>query len=144
MHKSTLPNGFLNLTVKSPIYVTLSGIVMSPVTPTHVNASLPIVFNPYLLAPFVLVPVAALIVTYMAIVTGFMAPFSAVQVPWTTPAVIAGFLLDGWQGAVVQLVNLVLATAIYFPFIQAQDRKYLIEERAEEGAALKPEAGCTD
>ncbi len=105
---------------------------------------LPIVFNPYLLAPFVLVPVAALIVTYMAIVTGFMAPFSAVQVPWTTPAVIAGFLLDGWQGAVVQLVNLVLATAIYFPFIQAQDRKYLIEERAEEGAALKPEAGCTD
>ena len=70
---------------------------------------LPIVFNPYLLIPFTLVPLMALFVTYGAISIGFMAPLSAVQVPWTTPPIIAGFLLDGWQGAVVQIINLTLA-----------------------------------
>lgn len=92
---------------------------------------LPIVFNPYLLVPFVLVPLLAMFVTYFAIASGFMAPFSAVQVPWTTPPIIAGFLLDGWQGAVVQIVNLAIATAIYFPFLKAQDKAFLKEEQGE-------------
>ena len=61
-----------------------------------------------------------------------MAPFSAVQVPWTTPPVIAGFLLGGWQGAVVQIVNLAIATAVYFPFLKAQDNAFLKEERGEQ------------
>ena len=89
---------------------------------------LPIVFNPYLLVPFVIVP-------YFAITTGFMAPFTAVQVPWTTPPIIAGFLLDGWQGAVVQIVNLAIATAIYFPFLKAQDNAFLKEEMGDMEAA---------
>ena len=92
---------------------------------------LPIVFNPYLLVPFVIVPLIAMFITYFAITTGFMAPFSAVQVPWTTPPVIAGFLLNGWQGAVVQIVNLAIATVIYFPFLKAQDNAFLKEERGE-------------
>lgn len=99
---------------------------------------LPIVFNPYLLVPFVIVPLIALFITYFAIVSGFMAPFSAVQVPWTTPPIIAGFLLDGWQGAVVQIINLIMATIIYFPFVRAQDKAMLKEEQAaaaEEAAA---------
>ncbi|MBO6203092.1 MAG: PTS sugar transporter subunit IIC, partial [Selenomonas sp.] len=86
---------------------------------------------PYLLVPFVIVPLIAMFITYFAITTGFMAPFSAVQVPWTTPPVIAGFLLNGWQGAVVQIVNLAIATVIYFPFLKAQDNAFLKEERGE-------------
>ena len=93
---------------------------------------LPIVFNPYLLVAFTLVPLIAMFITYFAIVSGFMSPFNAVQVPWTTPPVIAGFLLSGWQGAVVQIVNLVVAAVIYFPFVRAQDNALLKEERAEE------------
>ena len=100
---------------------------------------LPIVFNPYLLVPFVIVPLIAMFVTYFAITTGFMAPFTAVQVPWTTPPIIAGFLLDGWQGAVVQIVNLAIATAIYFPFLKAQDNAFLKEEMGDMEEA-KPEA----
>ncbi len=92
---------------------------------------LPIVFNPYLLIPFTLVPLVSLFVTYFAISTGFMAPMGAMQVPWTTPPIIAGFLLNGWQGAVVQLTNLILATAIYLPFVKHQDRD-LLEEEAQE------------
>ena len=92
---------------------------------------LPVVFNPFLLVPFVLVPLLALFITYGAIAVGFMAPFSAVQVPWTTPPILAGLLLNGWQGAVIQLVNLVMATAVYFPFVRAQDRKMLAEEQVD-------------
>ena len=95
---------------------------------------LPIVFNPYLLIPFTLVPLLALFTTYFAITSGFMAPFSAVQVPWTTPPVIAGFLLDGWQGAVVQIINLIMATVIYFPFVRAQDKAFLQEEAEADNA----------
>ena len=60
-----------------------------------------------------------------------MAPFSAVQVPWTTPPIIAGFLLDGWQGAVIQIVNLVMAAAVYLPFLKAQDNVLLKEEKSD-------------
>lgn len=90
---------------------------------------LPIVFNPYLLVPFVLVPLLALIITYASIAFGFMNPFSAVQVPWTTPPIIAGLLLNGWQGAVVQIVIIAMSTAVYFPFVRAQDRSMLKEEQ---------------
>ena len=100
---------------------------------------LPIVFNPYLLIPFTLVPLMALFVTYGAISIGFMAPLSAVQVPWTTPPIIAGFLLDGWQGAVVQIINLTLATVIYLPFVKSQDKAFLAEEQ-EQAAAEAAEA----
>ena len=95
---------------------------------------LPIVFNPYLIVPFVLVPLIAMIITYMSIAIGFMSPFSAVQVPWTTPPIIAGFLLNGWQGGVVQIINLAMAVAVYMPFIKAQDKELLAEEAAQKAS----------
>ncbi|WP_231035217.1 PTS transporter subunit EIIC [Pectinatus frisingensis] len=95
---------------------------------------LPIVFNPYLLVPFVIVPIIAMIITYSSIVLGFMSPFSAVQVPWTTPAIISGALLNGWQGVIVQIVNLIMATILYFPFVKLQDRVYLKEETVNKTA----------
>jgi PTS system cellobiose-specific IIC component len=100
---------------------------------------LPIVFNPYLIVPFILVPLIAMIITYTSIAIGFMAPFSAVQVPWTTPPIIAGFLLNGWQGGVIQIINLAMAVAVYMPFIKVQD-KALLEEEAAQKAAEEAEA----
>ena len=93
---------------------------------------LPIVFNPYMLAPFTLAMWAAMLITYFSIATGFMDPFGAVQVPWTTPPVIAGLLLKGIPGAIVQIVILAASCAIYFPFMKAQDNAFLKEE--QEGA----------
>lgn len=89
---------------------------------------LPIVYNPLMLAPFVLVPLAAFIITYTAILTGFMAPFGSVTVPWTTPVVISGFLLGGWQGAVVQIAILIASVVIYYPFVLKQDALCLKDE----------------
>ena len=91
---------------------------------------LPIVFNPFMLVPFILVPVVALFVTYTAMMIGFLSPMGAVQVPWTTPPIIAGLLLDGWQGAVIQIINLVLAVLIYLPFVKKLDISFIAEEQA--------------
>lgn len=93
---------------------------------------LPIVFNPYMIVPFCLAQLAVMLIAYGAIAVGFMAPFSAIQVPWTTPPIIAGFLMNGWQGAVVQIAGLAAATAIYFPFVKAQDKAFYKEEQGEE------------
>ena len=90
---------------------------------------LPIVFNPYLLFPFILVPVIALIITYGAIVIGFMSPLSAIQVPWTTPPILAGLLVDGWQGAVVQIINILMSIIVYYPFVKLQDKANLKDEQ---------------
>jgi len=40
-------------------------------------------------------------------------------------------LMNGWQGAVVQIVSLVAATAIYFPFVKAQDNAFYKDEQAQ-------------
>mgnify|MGYP002623075406 CR=1 FL=1 len=94
---------------------------------------LPIVFNPYMLAPFTLAMWAAMLITYFSIATGFMSPFGAVQVPWTTPPIIAGLLLKGIPGAIVQIAILAASAAIYFPFMKAQDSAFLKEEMEGEG-----------
>lgn len=89
---------------------------------------LPIIFNPLMIVPFVLVPVIAVLMTYFSIILGFIHPFTAVQVPWTTPPIISGFLLSGWQGAVVQLAILGMATMVYFPFVKMLDKVALEQE----------------
>lgn len=89
---------------------------------------LPIIFNPIMLLPFILVPVLAAVITYGAISIGFMEPFGAVQVPWTTPPVISGFLLSGWQGAVTQIGLLAMSVVVYLPFVKAQDKICIKEE----------------
>lgn len=91
---------------------------------------LPIVYNPIMLVPFIVTPIIALIITYVSIVTGFLAPFSAVQVPWTTPTLISGFLVGGWQGIVVQIAITAVSVAMYYPFVKRQDKVSLEQEKA--------------
>lgn len=81
----------------------------------------PIVMNPVMFLPFIFVPVLAALIVYGSISLGFMQPFSGVTLPWSTPAIISGFMVGGWQGAVVQIVILAVSTIVYFPFFKVQD-----------------------
>ena len=38
-------------------------------------------------------------------------------------------MLDGWQGAVIQVINLVRTTAIYLPFVKKMDNNLVEEEK---------------
>lgn len=91
---------------------------------------LPIVFNPLMLIPFIIVPVLAVIMTYASIALGFIQPFTATQVPWTTPSIISGFLLSGWQGAVLQIAILAVAIVVYLPFMKMLDKEALKQEES--------------
>ena len=90
---------------------------------------LPIVYNPIMLIPFICAPLVAVILTYGAMVIGFLPAFGAMQVPWTTPPIISGFLLGGWQGVVIQVLIFAASIAIWFPFVKMQDKICLKQEQ---------------
>lgn len=92
---------------------------------------LPIVYNPIMLIPFILVPLLSFIITYGAATLRFLAPFGSVQVPWTTPVIISGFLLGGWRAALIQLIILVISILVYYPFVKRQDKYYEDQERSQ-------------
>ena len=66
-----------------------------------------------MLVPFILVPLVSVIITYLAIISGFMPPFTAIEVPWTTPPIISGFILCGVRGAIVQIVIIIVSILGY-------------------------------
>lgn len=90
---------------------------------------LPIVLNPTMLIPFVLVPIVNIIVSYLAMSAGIVPICSGINIPWTTPVIISGFLATNWLGALLQGILLVLGVFIYMPFIKIMDKQYLLEEQ---------------
>ena len=81
---------------------------------------LPIVLNPVMFIPFVLIPVVLTIISYFSLAIGFV-PKTVAMLPWTTPPFISGYLVTGgsWRGIALQAVNLAIATLIYIPFVMA-------------------------
>ena len=104
--------------------------------PAVFNINEPIVFglliimNPLMSIPITLASIVSVLIAYGAIVIGFMNPFNGVVAPWPTPPIFSGFLVSGWQGAVVQVVAIIAAFAIYYPFVLALDKQYRAEEVA--------------
>lgn len=96
----------------------------------------PIIYNPVMLLPFMLTPVACVTISYIAIATGLCPPFTGVTVPWTMPTIISGLITGGWRTALLQVVNVCISVAIYFPFLKMQD-KLLLDQEAEAEAALE-------
>ncbi|WP_343117599.1 hypothetical protein [Clostridioides difficile] len=84
--------------------------------------------NPILLIPFAIVPTINIIIAYFCMSAGLVPLTNGVQLPWTTPIIFSGFLTTGWQGAVLQLVLLILGIFMYIPFIKMLDKQYLREE----------------
>lgn len=60
---------------------------------------LPIVLNPVLLIPFALVPTINIIISYFCMDLGLVNYTNGIQLPWTTPPIISGFLVSGWQAS---------------------------------------------
>lgn len=92
---------------------------------------LPVVLNPVIAIPFILVPMMNLILSYFATLWGIIPRTTGVNLPWTTPIGFSGWLATGsWRASVWQIFLLVLGLMIYYPFIRTLDKKYLAEEAA--------------
>jgi PTS system cellobiose-specific IIC component len=106
----------------------------------------PIVMNPIMAIPFILTPIVSGLITYFALYTGIVPLFTAVQVPWTTPPIISGFLVGGWQAALLQVFVLSIGFFIYLPFVKkidelnyAQENDMTLDEVEEMGTSEAPE-----
>lgn len=90
---------------------------------------LPIVLNPIIIVPFIFVPMINTTISYFLTLNGILPKTTGVSLPWTTPILFSGWLSTGsWRGSAVQLALLILDMVMYFPFIKALDRQYLLEE----------------
>jgi cellobiose PTS system EIIC component len=86
---------------------------------------LPIAYNPVLAVPFVAAPVALACTTYAAMALGWVGR-PVFFIPATLPAFMNAFLttLD-WRACVLVAVNLVVAGAIWLPFLRVYERAEL-------------------
>lgn len=95
----------------------------------------PIVLNPMMMIPFVLSNITVGVVTYAAIWSGLVPYINGVNLPYTIPVVISGFMLCGWRGALLQIVLLLITGLIYYPFFKAQDKQAYLEEQEQKKLA---------
>lgn len=92
---------------------------------------LPLVLNPVMIIPFVLVPIINIVISYFAMYLKFVPICNGINIPWTTPIVISGLLSTNWAGALLQIGLLILGVFIYLPFIKIMDKQYLLEEQSK-------------
>lgn len=91
---------------------------------------LPIVMNPILAIPFFITPMLSILISYSAMTMGLVGSPTGVAIPFTTPALIGGFLITGdIKVALLQLLILCMAALIYFPFFRILDRRCVKEEQ---------------
>jgi cellobiose PTS system EIIC component len=89
---------------------------------------LPIVFNPFLAIPFVIVPIVLATTSYFAMAGGLVAR------PWTwMPSALPTFASTYLATSDIRAValvgcNLLIATAIYIPFVRAYERHVVRNE----------------
>ena len=86
---------------------------------------IPMVMNPLLGIPFFLAPLATVILGYVVQSVG-ICPLYVIDVPWTTPVGIFGFLASGGNlwGALWQIIIIIGAsTLVYTPFVTASNRE---------------------
>ena len=89
---------------------------------------LPMVLNPVMFLPFLLIPIFNILVGYTSMAMKLVPITNGVTIPWTTPPVISGFLATDWRGAVLQIILIIIGIFLYMPFIKAMDKQYLADE----------------
>lgn len=93
---------------------------------------IPIMLNPLLFIPYVLNPIVCTSGSYISIALGITPRLNGAAVNWTMPQVISGFLAQGVPTAILQVVLILLTTAIWYPFFKMVDRQICKEEEGAE------------
>ena len=93
----------------------------------------PVVMNGKLAPPFIATPVILAVISWCAMHFGVVRP-PYIEVVWTLPAPIGAYLSSGGdvKALVLQLVNLVIALIIWWPFVRRYDR-HLVSAEAVAG-----------
>ncbi|MFW3497778.1 PTS cellobiose transporter subunit IIC [Aerococcus viridans] len=87
---------------------------------------LPIVLNASMVIPWVLTPLVVTIFNYFMMASGIFPATTGVVVPWTMPLFFSGMMAtNSVMGGILQLIDVVIVAAIWFPFLKVQDKTNL-------------------
>ncbi len=89
---------------------------------------LPIVLNPILAIPFIIVPAVYATISYLAMSFGLVTLTNGLVIPWTTPVGLSGLLVSGPSGALLQIVLVIVGMLIYYPFVKMIDKQLRAQE----------------
>lgn len=92
---------------------------------------MPIMLNPIFFIPMLITPIIIGLVSWALIpLLKVAASFNPlIQLPWTTPGVIQGFLEGGLGFGIITVVVVVISTLIWFPFFKIADNKACAQEQ---------------
>lgn len=85
---------------------------------------IPMVLNPVLFIPMTLAPVISIAIAYGATVLNLIPRANGVTFPWNIPF-ISGLITGDWRTGVVQIIQVVVVMALYYPFIKFLDKQNL-------------------
>lgn len=95
---------------------------------------LPVVLNPILFIPFLIVPGVLSTIAYLATASGLVPP-TYILAPWITPVGIGAWMATGGAGigsilaALLAVFNLAVAVIIYLPFVKMAENMAIKKER---------------
>jgi PTS system cellobiose-specific IIC component len=94
---------------------------------------LPIVLNPILMVPYVINAVLLAGTTFLLMEWGLVGR-PVVGIPWTTPPIVGHYLATGgdWRAAAWGGVSILVAMAVYWPFVRLWERQGVGPEPAAE------------
>ena len=97
-----------------------------------ITFGLPIILNPIYFVPFLLsMPIGFYIAVFFTKI-GFIGIICN-NVPWTVPPLLSGVLFTGsFNGAIVQLIILVVCTLLFIPFVKIADKLELKNQEKSE------------
>lgn len=93
-----------------------------------IKFGIPQVMNIRMLIPLMVTPAVSVLSAYLLTIVGFMPYHNGVNIPTGFPIIFGGFLTNGWQGIIAQLIQFVLCVLLYIPFMRWQDKAALAEE----------------
>lgn len=130
----TLPLVFLFLISKSRFLKDLGKLSILPGI-FNINEPVifgaPIVMNPILAIPFIIVPVICTIISYILTRAG-MIPMMMAKLPFTVPAPIGALISTNWSvmACILVFINFFIGLVIYYPFFKMYEKQLLEQEAA--------------
>ncbi len=83
---------------------------------------LPLVLNPTFAIPFIFNSAISTGIALFFTNIGFL-PCNTVDCPFGVPVILSAFLGHGWQGVVVQLICIAVATVVWTPFVLVSNKQ---------------------
>lgn len=126
---------FMAFFAKSEQFKTLGKLSIGPGI-FNINEPLlfgtPIVMNPMMVIPFILIPLIGNVSSYLLIRWGVLPLPIGIEAPWTTPSIILGLIAGGWSWALYSVVMIFISFLIYFPFARKLDKEAYVKEQGME------------